>query len=85
MRNTGVICKEKSGQDIILSLRKMGLLSAAAMYGAAHQQPMGYTVVTENPAPRNIEKQQTPEFFPMCHNPRVYISTISGSPLDCFY
>jgi predicted transcriptional regulator of viral defense system len=39
------------------------LLSAAAMYGAAHQQPMGYTVVTENPAPRNIEKLQI-IFFP---------------------
>jgi predicted transcriptional regulator of viral defense system len=34
----------------------VGLLSAAALYGAAHQQPMGYTVVTETPAPRDIEK-----------------------------
>jgi predicted transcriptional regulator of viral defense system len=34
----------------------VGLLSAAALYGAAHQQPMGYTVVTETPAPRSIKK-----------------------------
>ncbi|MDR0874157.1 MAG: type IV toxin-antitoxin system AbiEi family antitoxin [Prevotellaceae bacterium] len=34
----------------------VGLLSAAAMYGAAHQQPMGYTIVAKTPAPRNIDK-----------------------------
>ena len=52
--------------DLMKSLNKqyyVGLLSAAAMYGAAHQQPMGYTVVTESPAPRNIEKLQI-VFFP---------------------
>ena len=34
----------------------VGLLSAAALYGAAHQQPMGYTVMVQSPAPRNVEK-----------------------------
>ena len=45
--------------DLMKFLNKsyyVGLLSAAALYGAAHQQPMGYTVVTKSPAPRNIEK-----------------------------
>ncbi len=34
----------------------VGLLSAAALYGAAHQQPMKYYVVIEPPAMRNIQK-----------------------------
>jgi hypothetical protein len=34
----------------------VGLLSAAVPYGAAHQQPMGYTVIIQNPVPRSIEK-----------------------------
>jgi predicted transcriptional regulator of viral defense system len=45
--------------DLMKSLEKLyyvGLLSAAAMYGAAHQQPMGYTVITQNPPPRNVDK-----------------------------
>jgi predicted transcriptional regulator of viral defense system len=45
--------------DLMKSLNKpyyVGLLSAAALYGAAHQQPMGYTVITQNPAPRSINK-----------------------------
>ena len=52
--------------DLMKSLNKsyyVGLLSAAALYGAAHQQPMGYTVVTESPAPRNIDKLNI-MFFP---------------------
>jgi hypothetical protein len=32
------------------------LLSAAALYGAAHQQPMKYYVVIEPPSMRNIQK-----------------------------
>jgi predicted transcriptional regulator of viral defense system len=40
----------------------VGLSSAAAMYGAAHQQPMGYSVITQTPAPRNIEKLKI-DFF----------------------
>ena len=45
--------------DLMKSLEKpyyIGLLSAAALHGAAHQQPMGYTVITQSPAPRNVEK-----------------------------
>jgi predicted transcriptional regulator of viral defense system len=34
----------------------VGLLSAAALYGAAHQQPTVYTVITQSPAPRSIDK-----------------------------
>jgi len=52
--------------DLMKSLNKsyyVGLLSAAALHGAAHQQPMGYTVVTESPAPRNIDKLNI-MFFP---------------------
>jgi predicted transcriptional regulator of viral defense system len=33
------------------------------MHGAAHQQPMGYTVVIESPAPRNVGKLNI-VFFP---------------------
>jgi predicted transcriptional regulator of viral defense system len=45
--------------DLMKTLDKpyyVGLLSAAALYGAAHQQPMGYTVITQSPAPRSIDK-----------------------------
>ena len=52
--------------DLMKSLNKsyyVGLLSAAAMHGAAHQQPMGYTVVIESPAPRNVDKLNI-VFFP---------------------
>jgi len=52
--------------DLMTSLNKsyyVGLLSAAALHGAGHQQPMGYTVVTESPAPRNIDKLNI-LFFP---------------------
>lgn len=34
----------------------VGLLSAAALHGAAHQQPMKYYVIIEPPAMRNIQK-----------------------------
>ena len=52
--------------DLMKSLNKsyyVGLLSAAALHGAGHQQPMGYTVITESPAPRNIDKLNI-MFFP---------------------
>jgi predicted transcriptional regulator of viral defense system len=45
--------------DLMKSLDKqyyVGLLSAAALHGAAHQQPMGYTVITQSPAPRSIDR-----------------------------
>jgi len=43
--------------DLMKSLNKtyyVALLSASAIYGAAHQQPMEYFVITETPAPRSI-------------------------------
>ncbi|MGV8093212.1 MAG: type IV toxin-antitoxin system AbiEi family antitoxin [Mangrovibacterium sp.] len=45
--------------DLMKSLNKsyyVGLLSAAALHGAAHQQPTGHTVITQSPAPRSIDK-----------------------------
>ena len=45
--------------DLMKSLNRsyyVGLLSAAALHGAAHQQPTGYTVITQSPAPRSIDK-----------------------------
>jgi len=45
--------------DLMKSLDKpyyVGLLSAAALHGAAHQQPTGYTVIAQVPAPRSVEK-----------------------------
>lgn len=47
--------------DLMKSLGKpyyIGLLSAAALYGAAHQQPMEYFVMAETPAPRSIKNQK---------------------------
>ncbi|MDR0811208.1 MAG: type IV toxin-antitoxin system AbiEi family antitoxin [Paludibacter sp.] len=42
----------------------VGLLSAAALHGAAHQQPMTYYVMSQHPAPRNINnKKQRILFF----------------------
>jgi len=45
--------------DLMKSLGKqyyIGLLSAAALYGASHQQPLEYFVVTERPSIRSIKK-----------------------------
>jgi predicted transcriptional regulator of viral defense system len=36
----------------------VGLLSAAALHGAAHQQPTTYYVVCRHPAPRNISNKK---------------------------
>jgi predicted transcriptional regulator of viral defense system len=47
--------------DLMRSLNKryyVGLISAAALYGAAHQQPMEYFVVTEKPALRDIKNKK---------------------------
>lgn len=46
--------------DLLKSLNKpyyVALLSAAALHGAAHQQPMEYFVITQTPAPRNISNE----------------------------
>jgi len=47
--------------DLMKSLGKkyyVGLLSAAALHGAAHQQPMEYYVITEKPALRDIKNEK---------------------------
>ena len=36
----------------------VGLISAAALQGAAHQQPMEYFVITEKPSLRNIKNKK---------------------------
>src|SRR3546814_1865195 len=36
----------------------IGLFSAAALHGAAHQQPMEYYVLTEKPALRDIKNEK---------------------------
>ena len=41
----------------------LGLLSAAALHGAAHQQPMVDLVVTQTPAPRNISNKKLKILF----------------------
>ncbi len=52
--------------DLMKSLDKpyyVALLSAAATYGAAHQQPMEYFVITETPAPRSIMNKKLKIIF----------------------
>ena len=47
--------------DLMKSLSKpyyVALLSAAALYGAAHQQPMEYFVIAKTPAPRSINNKK---------------------------
>lgn len=47
--------------DMMKSLGRryyVGLISAAALHGAAHQQPMEYFVVTEKPALRDIKNKR---------------------------
>jgi predicted transcriptional regulator of viral defense system len=47
--------------NLMKSLAKpyyVGLLSAAVLHDAAHQQPIGYTVITQSPAPRSIDKPE---------------------------
>jgi predicted transcriptional regulator of viral defense system len=41
----------------------VGLLSAAAFHGAAHQQPQDFFVITESPALRNTNKKGTRVLF----------------------
>ncbi len=47
--------------DLMKSLNKryyVGLISAAALHGAAHQQPMEFFVITEKPALRGIKNKK---------------------------
>lgn len=52
--------------DLMQSLNKryyIGLLSAAALHGAAHQQPMEFFVITEKPALRKINTKKLKIIF----------------------
>ena len=58
--NYGVIPTTMYLDDMMLSLNKkyyLGLISAAAIYGASHQQSMETFVITEKPALRDIKNQ----------------------------
>lgn len=47
--------------DLMKSLNKpyyVALLSASTLYGAAHQQPMEYYIITQTPAPRSINSKK---------------------------
>lgn len=59
--NQGMLPPTMFVDDLMKSLNKpyyISLISAAAMFGAAHQQPMEFTVTTETPAPRNIKNKK---------------------------
>lgn len=59
--NQGMIPVALFIDDLIQSLNKhyyVGLLSAAALHGAAHQQPMEFFVITEKPALRKIHSKK---------------------------
>jgi predicted transcriptional regulator of viral defense system len=52
--------------DLMKSLDKpyyVALLSAAALHGAAHQQPMEYFVIAQTPAPRSINNKKLKILF----------------------
>lgn len=52
--------------DLMKSLNKpyyVALLSAAALHGAAHQQPMEYFVIAQTPAPRSINSKKLKILF----------------------
>ena len=56
--NQGILPPTMFIDDLMKSLNKpyyISHISAAAMLGAAHQQPMACTVTTETPAPRSIK------------------------------
>ncbi len=59
--NQGMLPPTMFIDDLMKSLNKhyyISHLSAAAMFGAAHQQPMVFTVTTETPAPRSIKTKK---------------------------
>lgn len=59
--NRGMIPVNLFVDDLMKSLNKryyVGLLSAAALHGASHQQPMEYFIITEKPALRNIKNKK---------------------------
>lgn len=59
--NQGMLPPTMFIDDLMKSLNKpyyISLLSAAAMFGSAHQQPMEFTITTETPAPRSIKNKK---------------------------
>ncbi|MBN8687721.1 MAG: type IV toxin-antitoxin system AbiEi family antitoxin [Chitinophagales bacterium] len=59
--NQGMVPPPLFIDDLMRSLNKryyVGLLSAAALHGAAHQQPMEFFVITEKPALRKINSKK---------------------------
>ncbi|WP_394758917.1 type IV toxin-antitoxin system AbiEi family antitoxin [Flavobacterium sp.] len=59
--NYGVIPSSMYMDDMMISLNKkyyLGLMSAAALHGASHQQSMETFVITEKPALRNIKTKK---------------------------
>lgn len=59
--NRGMLPVNLFVDDMMKALNKryyVGLLSAAALHGASHQQPMEYFIVTEKPALRNIKNKK---------------------------
>lgn len=59
--NQGILPPTMFIDDLMKSLNKpyyISLISAAAMFGAAHQQPMEFTVTSETPAPRSINSKK---------------------------
>jgi predicted transcriptional regulator of viral defense system len=71
--------------DLMKFLNKpyyLAMLSAAALYGAAHQQPMEYSVITKSPVPRSINSRKLKiNFFSKRELPRegiVQRKTMAG-------
>ncbi len=59
--NRGMIPVHLFIDDMMKSLGRryyVGLISAAALHGAAHQQPMEYFIITEKPAMRDIKNKK---------------------------
>ena len=57
----GILPPDLFVDALMKSLNKpyyVALLSAAALHGAAHQQPMEYFIITQTPAPRNIRNKK---------------------------
>lgn len=57
-RNKGTLPPSLFIADLMRYLEKdyyVGLLNAAAYYGAAHQQPQSYSIITKKPSLRNID------------------------------
>ncbi len=59
--NQGMLPPTMFIDDLMKSLNKpyyISHISAAAMFGAAHQQPMEFTITTKTPAPRSIKNKK---------------------------